>query len=77
MCSGGDLKYHLKANATSEKKDRSFSNERSRFYAAEVLLGLEHIHSFDIVYRDLKPNNILLDAIGIDPFVRHNSDSYH
>jgi serine/threonine protein kinase len=29
-----------------------------------VLLGLEHIHSFDIVYRDLKPNNILLDQHG-------------
>jgi len=64
MCSGGDLKYHLKAGVTAEKKDRSFDKARAQFYAAEVLLGLEHIHSFDIVYRDLKPNNILLDAVG-------------
>jgi serine/threonine protein kinase len=63
MCSGGDLKFHLKSNQTVGK-DRAFSNERSRFYAAEVLLGLEHIHSFDIVYRDLKPNNILLETNG-------------
>jgi len=35
-----------------------------QFCAAEVFLGLEHIHSFDIVYRDLKPNNILLDQSG-------------
>jgi len=63
MCSGGDLKYHLH----SESKDnvpKGFDSERAQFYAAEVLLGLEHIHSFNIVYRDLKPNNILLDEAG-------------
>ena len=36
----------------------------ARFYAAEVLLGLEHIHSLDIVYRDLKPHNIMLTKQG-------------
>eukprot|EP00466_Bigelowiella_natans_P014728 jgi/Bigna1/85390/estExt_fgenesh1_pg.C_30416 len=56
MCDGGDLKYHLRSGA--------FSKERSRFYAAEVLLGLEHIHSWDICYRDLKPENILLTNTG-------------
>ena len=35
---GGDLKFHL-------NKEGRFSVERSRFYAAEVLLGLQHIHS--------------------------------
>lgn len=59
MCSGGDLKFHLR-----NEKMRCFSLERSRFYAAEVLLGLEHIHSLNIVYRDLKPTNILLDEEG-------------
>jgi serine/threonine protein kinase len=59
MCSGGDLKFHLR-----QTKARNFSLERARFYAAEVFLGLEHMHSFDIVYRDLKPNNILLMTNG-------------
>ncbi|ETO26797.1 hypothetical protein RFI_10338, partial [Reticulomyxa filosa] len=44
---GGDLKYHL-------NHERVFPEERSRFYAAQVLLGLEHIHNKGIVYRDLK-----------------------
>jgi len=59
MCSGGDLKYHLRLG-----REKFFSPDRAQFYAAEVLLGLEHIHSFNIVYRDLKPNNILLDDQG-------------
>lgn len=53
-----------------------FAPERSRFYAAEVLLALEYIHSYDIVYRgfhfliyhfdreDLKLDNILLSVDG-------------
>lgn len=56
MCDGGDLKYHLRSGP--------FSKERARFYAAEVLLGLEHIHSWDICYRDLKPENILVTNTG-------------
>jgi len=54
---GGDLKFHL-------NKDVRFTEERSRFYAAEILLGLEHIHSKKIVYRDMKLENVLLDELG-------------
>lgn len=35
-----------------------------RFYAAEILLALEYIHLHNIIYRDLKPSRILLDAEG-------------
>jgi serine/threonine protein kinase len=41
-----------------------FSENRSRFYAAELVLALEHLHSKKVVYRDLKPENVLLDAHG-------------
>jgi serine/threonine protein kinase len=35
-----------------------------RLYAAEIALGIEHLHRFGIVYRDLKPENVLFDAQG-------------
>jgi len=54
---GGDLKFHL-------NNDKTFNEDRSRFYAAEVLLGLEHIHSKGIIYRDLKLENVLVDEKG-------------
>lgn len=54
---GGELFHHL-------QNEGRFSEERSRFYAAELLLALEHLHSFHVIYRDLKPENILLDYNG-------------
>lgn len=41
-----------------------FSESRTQFYAAEILLGIGHLHKQGFIYRDLKPENILLDAQG-------------
>lgn len=57
---GGDLKFHI-YNMGGEP---GFEMARARFYAAEVVCGLEHLHQQGIVYRDCKPENILLDDHG-------------
>ena len=41
-----------------------FSEERTRLYMAELLTGIMHLHSKQIAYRDLKLENILMDASG-------------
>ncbi|CAD8085494.1 unnamed protein product [Paramecium primaurelia] len=56
-CQGGDLSYHI-AN------QGKFSEEAARFYAAEIILAIEYLHTKDIIYRDMKPENILLDIQG-------------
>lgn len=71
--SGGELFWHL-------QRETRFHEDRAKFYVAELILALEHLHKYDIVYRyvnpflllltvhlrssDLKPENILLDATG-------------
>ena len=54
---GGSLFYHL-------RKSRCFSEVRARFYASELLLALGHLHSHQIIYRDLKLENVLMDGTG-------------
>jgi serine/threonine protein kinase len=41
---GGELFYHL-------QREGKFDQDRSRFYAAELLCALEHLHGFNVVYR--------------------------
>ena len=57
FCSGGELFFHL------SKRGR-FPEEIAKFYFCEVLLGLEYLHARNILYRDLKLENILLDEAG-------------
>jgi serum/glucocorticoid-regulated kinase 2 len=54
---GGALYTHL-------RKSKSFTEERSKFYAAELLSALGHLHSQQIIYRDLKLENVLMDHKG-------------
>lgn len=52
LMNGGDLHYHLSQHGV-------FTEKEVKFYAAEVILGLEHMHSRYVVYRDLKVHCIV------------------
>ena len=45
-------------------KETRLTEERAKMYAAEVLLALEDLHSHDIIFRDLKPDNVVIDSEG-------------
>jgi len=57
--SGGELFVHLK-----NEKNKRFSECKTRFYAAEIVLALGYLHQRGIIYRDLKLENLLLDKNG-------------
>ncbi|ESO11321.1 hypothetical protein HELRODRAFT_158167 [Helobdella robusta] len=54
---GGEMFNHL-------RKARKFTENQVKFYAAQVTMAFEYLHSLDILYRDLKPENLLLDTNG-------------
>ena len=56
---GGDMFFHLHDGGIV-----TFSTEKTRFYIIELILALEFLHKNNMVYRDLKPENLLLDAKG-------------
>ena len=57
ICTGGELFFHL-------LQQRRFSEKLTKFYAAEILLGFKYMHDKHIAYRDIKPENILVDMEG-------------
>lgn len=55
---GGELFFHL-------SRERVFSEDRARFYGAEIVSALDYLHSEkNVVYRDLKLENLMLDKDG-------------
>ncbi|TNN20610.1 Ribosomal protein S6 kinase beta-1 isoform 3 [Schistosoma japonicum] len=54
---GGELFMQL-------EKEGVFMEDQASFYLAEITLAIGHLHSMGIVYRDLKPENVLLDYLG-------------
>ncbi len=57
--SGGELYQHLK-----RAQGGRFPESRAKFYCAQVILALEYLHKHNIVYRDMKPENIVMGSDG-------------
>ena len=56
-CPGGDLAEQLQLQTR-------FSEEKAKFYLCEVILALGELHKKDIIFRDLKPDNVVIDKEG-------------
>ena len=54
---GGELFFHI-------RKTGRFTEDRAQFYIAEIILALEFLHNNGVIYRDLKPEKILLGQDG-------------
>ena len=57
LLSGGDLRYHI-------AKNKTFTEQETKFFISNLILSLEYIHSQKIIHRDVKPENLVLDSKG-------------
>ena len=57
LCQGGELFTYMQAQGT-------LSEESARFYSGCVVAAFTYLHELDIAYRDLKPENLMLDSSG-------------
>jgi len=70
VCLGGDV-------WTTLQRRRLFDDATTQFMVGCVVEALDHLHSLNIVYRDLKPENLMLDTRGYLKLVRHLIFNYN
>jgi len=56
-CPGGEIFFHI-------QRVERFNEDAARFYAAQLVMAISHLHENNIIYRDLKPENVLIDRDG-------------
>ena len=56
-CPGGNLSEHI-------QREKGFKEEKAKFYLCQIILAIENLHKRDIIFRDLKPDNVVLDENG-------------
>ncbi|CAL8346176.1 unnamed protein product [Merluccius merluccius] len=65
LMNGGDLKYHIyNIGYDGKGVDKGIEMKRIIHYTAQITTGILHLHEMNIVYRDMKPENVLLDSLG-------------